>query len=254
MYRLILFLFILVFSTEAFSQMEKGYVYLKNGTILKGKFQYSADLKKLKIESAGNVWVFNASEIDSVTTSKVKNKHELLNMKNDSRIFSRMELGIMAGNTDNSQSAPLTFGAQLNYEIKPKLAVGLGAGIEFYKETYLPVFLNAEYKLRNLNSTPYFFVNGGYLLSIEDSRTMYYDYPVSSSMIWPGYNYNKKLDPTGGLFINPGVGYLHYFNQGLGMSFSFGYRYHRLHYKGDKDYGLDMDYNRLSVKLGLLFK
>ena len=255
MYKLFLAILLWTIAISAFSQSIKGYVFLKNGTILKGKYQYFDDLKKYRIESAGNVWIFNASEVDSVSSFRTKSSHELLGMKNDPRIFNRSELGLLIGNSNNSQSAPMVFNSQLNYQFKPRVAAGIGAGIEFLKETYLPVFLNTEYKLRISNSTPYFFIQCGYLLSIEDSRTLYYDYSIHNSFrIWPGYDMNKKLDPLGGLLVNPGLGYLHYFNPRLGVSFSFGYRYNWLHYKGDKDYGLNIEYHRLSLKFGILFK
>jgi len=34
--------------------------------------------------------------------------------------------------------------------------------IEFLKESYLPVFVNLEYKFHNTPSTPYLFLKGGY--------------------------------------------------------------------------------------------
>jgi len=53
--------------------------------------------------------------------------------------------------------------------------------------------------------------------------------------------------------INPGAGYQRMFSSGFGMSFAFGYQFHRLHYSGENDYGLDIDYNRLTIKLGFIF-
>lgn len=245
----------LLFSLGSFAQPDKGYLFLKNGTILKGKYQYFSDLKKYRIESAGNVWVFRDDEIDSVRSFRKKASHELIGMDKDSRVFNRTEIGIMAGNSENSQSAPLIFSTQLNYKAGKHLTLGVGTGIEFYKESYLPAYLNFEYRLRNSNSSPFVFLNSGYLLPLEEARTLYINYPVYYyNSIYPNYSYTNNLDAKGGLLINPGIGYMHFFNQGLGLSFSFGYRYHRLHYKGEKDYALDIDYNRLSVKFGILFK
>lgn len=53
-----------ILSFPLFAQSQKGYVYLKNGSVIKkGKYQYNDDLSKLKIESAGNIWIFEAGEI-----------------------------------------------------------------------------------------------------------------------------------------------------------------------------------------------
>ncbi|MBT3383995.1 MAG: hypothetical protein HN778_13515 [Prolixibacteraceae bacterium] len=254
MKKLCLFVIASLLVISVFSQSEKGYVYLKNGTILKGKFQYSDDLNKLKVESAGNIWVFNASEIDSVSNLRVKKAKVDESSEIDPVFFNRTELGILAGNNENSQPAPFSFTSSINYHINKKLAVGLGLGIEFLKETYMPAFLNVEYRLRDSHSTPYVFLQTGYQVAIEESRTVYYDvYPAWSS-VWPGPDYGQEnLNAKGGILINPGIGYLQMFSPNFGMSFAFAYRFHKLHYAGEKDYGLDIDYNRLAVKIGIIF-
>lgn len=254
MKKLCLFLFVIIIANSVFAQSEKGYVYLKNGTILKGKYNYSADFKKLKLESAGNLWVFDVSEIDSITNLRSKQLHEIENRISVSPLFYRTEIGFLAGNSENSQEAPFSFTASGNYIVDPNFSVGAGFGVEFLKESYLPVFVNFEYKVRNTYSTPYFFVKAGYQVPIESSQTVYYDvYPMYSSF-WPGPDYwNGDLKPKGGFLINPGLGYQRMFSSTFGMSFAFGYQFHRLKFSGENDYGLDIDYNRLTIKLGILF-
>jgi hypothetical protein len=61
------------------------------------------------------------------------------------------------------------------------------------------------------------------------------------------------MDTKGGFIINPGIGYQRMFSSGFGMSLAFGYQFHRLSYKGENDYQLDIDYNRLTIKLGFIF-
>jgi hypothetical protein len=257
MKKLCLLLITALFAIPVFSQPQKGYVYLKNGTILKGKYQYTEDLSKLQIESAGNLWIFQADEIDRVTSNKVELNKEFEEAGLNSPFLLRTEIGVLAGNSGNSQSAPFSFSSALNYSILPKLSAGAGIGLEFLKETYLPAFVNIEYKLRNSWSTPYVFLKTGYEIPLEDSREVYY--PVQpyyyDSFIMPPYpnNYNQELDPKGGFLINPGIGYHRMFSSGFGMSFAFGYQFHRLSYSGENDYRLDIDYNRLTIKLGVIF-
>lgn len=252
-----LFTMALLFVYFSFAQSEKGHVYLKNGTILKGKYQYT-DAGKLRVESAGNIWVFDAAEIDSVAGRRASQLAQMENLPQHSRIFYRTEVGVLAGNSENSQSAPLSITGTINYMVTPQFSAGVGLGAEFLKESYLPAFVNAEYKIRSSWSTPYFFVKAGYQVPLEDSREIYYDVQPywSSSSFWPGpvpVHSFGKLDPKGGVLINPGIGYSYLFSPGFGMSLGFGYQFHRLHYKGEKDYGLDIDYNRLTVKLGFIF-
>ncbi len=255
MKKICLLVFIALISLPVFAQSSKGRVYLKNGTILKGKFKYSENMEKLQVESAGNLWVFEAGEIDSVTTFDSFRYKSYTENQTNRPVFFRTEIGLLIGNADNSQSAPLSFTSSINYSSDPNLSIGAGLGLEFFKETYLPVFLNLEYKFRNSYSTPYIFVKGGYQIPLEESREIYYDnyYPVwSSFMPWPNYQ-QETMNAKGGFLINPGVGYQRMYSSGFGMSIAFGYQFHRLRYTGENDYGLDIDYNRLTIKLGIIF-
>ncbi|NQU51066.1 MAG: hypothetical protein HQ522_00860 [Bacteroidetes bacterium] len=254
MKKLCLLAFIAFIAFPVFAQSQKGSIYLNNGTIVKGKFSFSNDLKKLKVESEGNIWVFDANEVDSISYGKVHptNKNDVQNV---SSIFFRTEMGVLIGNSENSQSSPFSLTGSLNYSVTPNFSVGGGLGVEFLKESYMPVFINLEYKLRNSYSTPYLFLKGGYQIALEESREVYYsNYQPWSSSFWPGPDYSQNnMDTKGGFLINPGIGYQRMFSSGFGMSFAFGYQFHRLHYSGDNDYGLDIDYNRLTIKLGIIF-
>ncbi|MCD6355412.1 MAG: hypothetical protein J7L95_07670 [Prolixibacteraceae bacterium] len=243
-----------IIAFPVFAQSEKGYVYLKNGTILKGKYQFTDDHSKLRVESAGNIWMFNASEIDSVTNSHVKREKGLQTRIAQNHLFVKTELGVLIGNSENSQGAPFSFHSSTNYPVTPKISAGIGLGVEFLKETYLPAFLNLEYKFRNTFSTPFILLKAGYEVPLEQENNVYNNvYPA-----WYDYrpfpnNSQENLKAKGGVLINPGLGYLRMFSSSFGMSFAFGYRFHRLHYKGEKDYALDIDYNRLSISIGIIF-
>lgn len=238
------------------AQNERGVVYLKNGTILKGKYSYFQNNEKVRIETAGNVWVFPVMEIDSIKGSRERKIKEVVPESAGFPWFFRTELGILAGNSENSQSAPFSLTGTVNYRFYEKFSAGAGIGVEFLKESYMPVFLNLEYRLRQTATSPYIFVKAGYQVPLEESRTVYYDvYPPWSS-VWPGpggYYGMDNLDAKGGILLNPGLGFMHSFSSGFGMSLAFGYQFHRLHYSGETDYSLDVDYNRLTVKLGLFF-
>ena len=249
-----LFILLTILILPALAQSEKGYVYLKNGTILKGKYQYFGDNKKLKVESAGNIWVFESIEVDSILDLRSHRMNDFENKSMDVTYFLRTEIGVLAGNADNSQTAPFSFSTSINFRVYSNLSLGAGIGFEFLKETYLPAYMNVEYKVRNSYSTPYFFVKMGYQVPLEKSNSVYYDvYPIWSS-VWPQPDYyNDNLDARGGVLVNPGFGYQRMFSSGFGMSFAFGYQFHRLHFQGENDYRLDIDYNRLTIKLGIIF-
>jgi len=256
MKKLCLLFLALVFVLPAVSQSEKGYVYLKSGTIIKGRYVYSEDHQKISIQSAGNLWIFDASEVDSISAHKSQPMQDIAALQNPSNIFYRIEMGVLKGNSDNSQNAPFSPTGSVNYQVKPQFSVGVGLGAEFLKESYMPVFANFEYKIRNAASSAYLFLRTGYQVPLESSNEIYYDvYPVwydymSWNYVIPQSNYDCK----GGFLFNPGVGYQHMFSPNFGLNFAVGYQFHRLNYSADDgDYELDIDYNRLSIKLGIIF-
>jgi len=93
MKKLCLFTFAVLFTFSGFAQSEKGHVYLKNGTILKGKYEYT-NAGKLRVESAGNIWVFDAAEIDSVAGRRSSRLAQMEHLPQYSRIFYRAEAGV----------------------------------------------------------------------------------------------------------------------------------------------------------------
>lgn len=241
---------------------ENGFVHLKNGTVLKGRYIYSSDLEKVRVVSGKNTWVFSASEVEMITKNRPSRQFsEQAGFKDftyvPSKYFNFSEVGILAGNPDNSQSAPLVLGSSLNYNFRKNLSAGAGVGVEFLKETYLPVTANLMFKFRETRFTPYALIQAGYQVPVEGSRTVYYnvvpDY-VSSRIIWPGPWPISQTPMTakGGFLLNPAVGFINYNRSGHGLSMSVGYRFHRLRYSAENDYNLDIDFNRLSVKLGLI--
>lgn len=243
---------------------QTGYVFLKNGSVIKGKYIYSLDLSKIQIVNGKNTFVFDASEVESISNKRPDRQFQGDEADSSqktippSKFFNITEMGVLAGNPDNDKSAPFILGTSFNYTFWQGLSGGAGVGVEFYQETYLPVSLNLMYKFRQTRFTPFAGIQAGYLLPLEDSR-VYYDEVIPddiywSSSLWPGnYYYNQTpLEARGGILFNPSVGFISQFPSGYGFSFSIGYRFHRLVYRGEDIYKLDVDYNRLSVKLGLI--
>ncbi len=253
MKRLWLLLIAILIVIPVFSQLEKGYIHLKNGTVLKGKYQYSND--KIHIVSAGNIWTFEKSEVDTITGirgTKIKQTQDSVAHYD---IFYRIEAGLLLGNSQNNQSAPFSFSGSVNYHLTPEFSLGMGLGVEFLKESYLPAFINLEYKFKDNLSSPYAFLKVGYEVALEDGPpAVYYDVYPNWSSIWPGpYPEQNNLDPDGGMLVNPGIGYTYMFSYNFGISIAAGYQFHRLQYKNvENDYRLDIDYNRLTLKIGIL--
>ena len=250
--------------TPAYGQInyfKRGYIYMKNGSVLKGKYLYSTTLDKLRVISGKNSWVFDAGEVDRITTSKPHMSPVLdsafhFQDVQESKWFNISEVGVMIGDPNDSQSAPAAFSSTLYRQAWENFYAGAGIGVEFYKESYLPASLSLLYKLRNTRFTPIAVVKGGYAIPVGESRSLYYqvvpDYVYRSDMIWQGSwpQSQSQLDAKGGFFMEPSLGFIRQSASGLGFTMSFGYRFNRLYYSGEKDYRLFIDYNRFLIKLG----
>lgn len=248
----ILILFIAgLFLIPAFAQKsKKDFVYLKSGGIIKGQL-ITHDAEKVKINSAGNEWVFNVADVDSVSKFMKVTRESGPSPK----YFFDTSFGVLIGNSGNSQSAPFSFMTSVNYRIDNKLYVGAGLGSEFLDESYMPVFGQVQYKFRDSKFTPFFNLQVGYQVPLEkESNKNFNNYYVDySSSYWPGYQTNQKLETEGGFLINPSFGFQRFTSDNFGWFFSFGYRHHQLNYSGENRYKLETNFSRLSLKIGFIF-
>ncbi len=163
------------------------------------------------------------------------------------------DLGFLVGSTSNVNNAPFSFLIVNGYQFTENIGVGIGAGVEFFSESYLPLVLDARYYFRKANFSPYAFIRGGYLFALEENTDHYinYDYPAWSSVIpYPHY----ECKPKGGWMINPGLGIRNMFNEHFGLVFSAAYRFQSLHYDYSNDSELIQNSNRLDLKIGIIFK
>lgn len=251
MKKLLLILLAVSFVLAAQSQISrKAVVYLKSGGVIKGKLLIN-DEQKVKINSAGNEWVFKASEVDSV----VANQKVVRDKEPTQNYFFDTALGVLAGNSGNEQNAPFSFTTSFNYRLADKLYVGAGLGTEFLDETYMPAFAQMQYRFRDTKFTPFFNLQVGYQVPLEkESKKNFNNYYVDySSSYWPGAQTNQKLDTEGGYLINPSIGFQSFTSNNFGWFFSFGYRHHQLNYSGENKYKLETNFSRLSLKVGFIF-
>jgi len=167
------------------------------------------------------------------------------------------EGGVLIGNSQDEKNAPFIFHSSMNYGLYKNLSAGVGVGVEFLRETYLPVTANAMYQFRKTNAIfPFIRLRAGYQVALE-STTVTYNYnfygPSYLSSYYPYYPVMEKLNAKGGWMVDPSVGVIVYTRSGLGFSLSAGYRYQKLKYTGENDYILWAEYNRLLLTLGVTF-
>lgn len=250
----LLFFIFFLFTIQGFAQMEKGVVYLKNGSQIKGKYQYTYDQSQVKLYANHNIFVIDTADIKEITKHRRRYKAPASQKSFEPlKYYFNAELGDLIGHEDNSQEDILSVLISANYNLNKHVSIGAGTGVEFFKESCLPLYINLKYDLRNWYSTPFVFLRAGYSFPLEETNYVRQQY--HPDYIWrrssPSYD---KLDTKGGLFFNSGLGYKHMYSPNFGMSLSFGYRFQRLSYKEEEqDYRLILDYNRLSIYLGFIF-
>jgi sRNA-binding regulator protein Hfq len=227
----------------------KEVIYLQSGSVLKGRI-VQVDDHKVAVQSGRNLWILDNSDIDTIASVwKVDNTPATIGSKN---FFMKASGGVLAGSSDNAKDTPFSFDASSNFRLFSTFYSGIGAGVDFLEESYMPVFLNLEFHFRKSQFTPFLGVQGGYMVpldgEVKTQNTYYYD-------VYYGYGYSgpQSLDNKGGLMVNPSFGFVSHINKNLGWTLSFGYRYHQITLKGDDHYELETNYNRFSVKVGIIF-
>jgi len=251
MKRILLLILIGLILIPAFAQKsKKDIVYLKSGGIIKGQV-ITNDLDRIKINSSGNQWVFKTADVDSVSKySKVVRERSP-----NQNYFFDTSMGVLIGNSGNGQKAPFSFMSSFNYRVIDKLYLGAGLGTEFFDESYMPVFGQFQYRFRDGKFTPFFNLQAGYQIALEDGKRENYInyYSSSSSIYYPYPQTSGKLNAEGGFLINPSFGFQRLTSENFGWFFSFGYRYHQLNYSGVNSYKLESNFSRLSLKIGFIF-
>jgi len=229
---------------------KKDIIYLKNGSVINGQIISSLPSGQVKIKTKDNsLWVFEASQIDSISrTTTAFNQIR-------TGYFNLTEAGILVGNSNNKYSSPFSMMNISGWQFNNRFSVGAGAGVEFFSETYLPVVADFRYSLKCQGLKPFFGIQGGYSFAL-DKPDKQYVYGVSDySSIWRNPTLDAlEIKAKGGFLVNPFVGFSTPLGENLALTFSAGYRIMRQRYTREDNYLIDIDYNRLSLKIGLLFQ
>lgn len=234
---------------NTFAQKSKrDVIYLKNGSVINGQIISEIPSGQVKIKTRDNsLWVFESTQIDSIQKSGNLSAPVI-----HCGYFNLTDVGILAGNPGNKYESPFSLINISGWRFKNRFSVGAGTGVEFFSETYLPVVADFRYYLKCQGATPFFGVQGGYSFALDkpDKQYVYQNY-----YIWPAPSGNSlDMKAKGGLLLNPAIGLLTSLDDHLALSFSIGYRIMRHHYEREDDYKIDIDYNRMVLKIGLLFQ
>lgn len=173
-------------------------IYLRNGSIIRGKLLTSTliDTSKISIElTGGSVFVFQKQEIDSAKKENAFKRQVAEIKKNyfrrDRGFRNQTEFGIIYGtNLKHENSEPYyynvqgdDFGISLHtvngYQIWPYLFVGAGVGIDrmvSYRQTFSPLYIRVASEFIKKKISPYIFADAGYSVMWKQKNDDYYSY------------------------------------------------------------------------------
>lgn len=217
-------------------------LYLKNGSILRGKI-LEMDADTIMIEIVGrNIFVFPRSEARGITQEK-----RTIAYKESGYMFV-LETGLLTGRTPrnnnfgpNQSITSFTLHCVNGYELRPEFALGIGVGVDGYQNaSVVPLYLRATGSVFKLTEqiSPLYIVDVGY---------GFYS-----------HIFNGSNGGNGGLMVNPALG----LRIRLGSSSSFimnaGYRIQKLQtnsFFGSPGDGIQekFTYKRMSVRAGFMF-
>ncbi|QHT69443.1 hypothetical protein GXP67_23770 [Rhodocytophaga rosea] len=240
--RLILFLiFCFLTCPQVYAQRQmQDVLYLKNGSILRGKLtELNADTIKIEI-TGGNIFVFPALEAKGVTKEK-----PVIAYKQTGYRFT-LENGLLIGRTPKGNSIganqrTVSYSLQMvnSLQLRPELAIGAGVGIDAYNSyTITPVYLRLHGTLFNKPISPLYMLDAGY---------GFYS-----------HIFNSADNSEGGLMVNPAIGVSLRMGRRSAFIVNVGYRHQevrRITSFGTPGEGIieKSTFKRVSIRAGFIF-
>lgn len=233
--------FILFLSPLLLGQ-DTDHVYLKSGSVIRGKILEIEPVDHVKIEDlCGNIWNYGMAEVEKITSEPFESK--LRGNKStggfDDGFVNISSMGFLVGSSFNSQVAPFSLLMVNGYRTPLGLFAGIGTGVEFFSSTYMPFYLDLRYDLFGTDVVPYVMAKGGYAVPLAPDRD---EYDIS-------YEY------SGGPLFGAGVGLKIRTRKHFAWDIELMYRYQETSYKETYDWNnQEYDYtdlfNRIEIRLG----
>ncbi len=223
-------------------QKSKDVLYLKNGSVINGTLMEVAD-NQYKIRTAdGSIFIFPDSEVE-----KFVNEIPLFEGRKKSGLGFSLEAGFLVGSQKTEYPTPFSFNCVITNTLNTRNILGLGSGVEYLGQPFMPVFLEYKGLFTTHKTSPFFFMRAGKLFHVNGEFTNIDTYAP---------NYGVPVNYHGGFTMTIGTG-ISWSREDSETFLSFAYRNARTSYK-------ELDYNkytstyrntlnRLEVKFGFNF-
>jgi hypothetical protein len=234
---------ILIFITFPLSaQKSKDILYLKNGSKIFGQLTEVTDsLYKITTEG-GSIFIFRPAEVE-----KFVNESQDYEGRKQNGVGLGLEAGILAGAQNSNYDSPFSFNLLLNLTRNTSESLGLGSGVEFLGQPFMPIFIEYRHIFSTKKATPFIFVRGGKLFHMNGDAG-------NTDPNYPQYDVPHSYSGGGSFTIGTGISWS---KQDYETYLSFAYRNAHTSYDtrnyNNTTYTYRNSYNRLEVKFGFRF-
>ena len=237
------FLFVLHPVVADAQKQEVDAVYLNTGEVFRGTVKDQLNPQVIQLETLClNTRLFSLDEVSRIEREKIDLTAFSHAAGASARgYFNRTELGALIG-TGNDNNA--IFGVRMvnGYKFGGGYHPGIGVGIEFYEQAYIPVFADFTWSLMSNRVSP--FLNGsfGYSIPSEDPPD-----------VW-----GASTENLGGFLYSAGVGTFVRTGPSSALAISVVYRYQSLKSVYTEEWNddvlnLEKQFNRLALRIGFIF-
>jgi hypothetical protein len=225
------------------AQKTKDVIYLKNGSTIYGKLiEISDNQYKIKT-SDGSVFIFSTPEVEKFVNEKYQ-----FDGRKKSGLGFVLEAGVLIGSQSTNYKAPFSFNFMANLTSKTKNIYGLGSGVEYLGQPFMPIFVEYKYLFSTRKTSPFIFLRGGNLFHLNGDANNNDNITYSP--------YETKINYRGGGSFTIGTG-ISWAYEDSETYLSFAYRNAHTSYS-QKEYNSQPvtyrnSYNRLEIKFGFRF-
>jgi hypothetical protein len=226
-------------------QKKEDVVYLTDGSIIRGIIKKDSASSSVRIlNHAGDTWVFNMADIDTITREKPFEYKAILFSQKGFEFNINAEFLIRSRENAIGNAVIPGIDIVFGYRINPFFSAGAAFGMEFYEAMEIPFSLTLRAKASGRALSPLALVKTGYTMPAE-KRPSDWDYDYTS---YGGFN---------GTF---GLGIERIINENASFLISFSYHYQALNYTLTPlgtwvhERTRKESYNRFCFTLGYIFK
>lgn len=240
---LILSVLVTLVSSNLKAQSKEDVVYLKNGSILRGKVTETVTGKYTTIEIVGrNLVVVPDSALKLIQLDQFVHSADRENKA--SAVEMAASISFFGGSRNSAGCSFIT-----SYRFPFRLSVGAGFGNEWFNQQQIPFIADFKYCFLKGSWSPFVYAQTGYAVPLNQQSNYTY---------WN----NQHTDYHGGVLFGTGGGLRFDFARHNALIFSLGYRYQKTKTVTDNDPWSNSsqsetivydEFNRLTFSFGFLF-